>query len=41
MAANGDLEAHSDTYAGFISLLKWGSAVTFVITVIVIFLIAN
>ena len=41
MATDGDLEAHNETYAGFISLLKLGTAVTLVTTVVVVLLIAN
>lgn len=41
MATDGDMEAHAETYAGFTSLLKWGTAVTFAAVAIVILLIAN
>ena len=41
MATDGDMEAHAETYEGFISLLKWGTVVSFAVTVIVVFLIAN
>ena len=41
MANDGDMKAHAETYAGFTSLLKWGTVVSFAVTVIVVFLIAN
>jgi hypothetical protein len=41
MATNGDLKAHEQTYSGFTALLKWGTVASAIVTVIVIFLIAN
>jgi hypothetical protein len=41
MADNGDMRAHEATYAGMISLLKWGAVACFVIAFGVIFLIAS
>ncbi|HEV2568171.1 MAG TPA: aa3-type cytochrome c oxidase subunit IV [Sphingomonas sp.] len=41
MAQNGDLKAHQQTYSGFTALLKWGTAATAVVAIIVVFLIAG
>jgi hypothetical protein len=45
MAANGeapqDMTAHVATYSGFITLLKWGTAASALVGVVVIFLIAS
>lgn len=42
MAGKGsDLQAHERTYAGFIALFKWGAVASFVLTFIVILLIAS
>ncbi len=41
MAINGDLQAHEKTYSGFTSLLKWGTVISFVTGILVVFLIAN
>lgn len=41
MATDGDMQAHTKTYEGFTSLLKWGTVATFAVTAIVILLIAN
>lgn len=45
MAANGDAQndmpAHTETYAGFLSLLKIGALASFIIGFIVILLIAR
>ena len=41
MAQNGDMKAHERTYEGVISLLKWGTALAAVITLIVVLLIAR
>ncbi len=41
MAENGDIKAHSDTYQGFLTLLKWGTAATLIAAAIVVFVIAN
>ena len=44
MAENGatiDLKAHEQTYAGFIRMMKVGAALTAVVAIIVILLIAH
>ena len=41
MATNGEIEQHEQTYSGFTALLKWGTIASFVIAVIVVFLIAG
>jgi len=41
MADNGDIQEHSQTYTGFVGLLKWSTIATFVIAAIVVLLIAN
>ena len=45
MAAEGeattDLKAHSRGYSLFIALMKWGAIISFIVTMIVIFLIAE
>lgn len=41
MADNGDLKAHEQTYSGVMALLKWGTIVSFLFALIVIFLIAG
>ena len=44
MAADGgtgDMNAHEHTYSGFIGLFKWGAVAVFVITAIVVVLIAS
>lgn len=40
MASGSDYKAHQATYGGFLSLLKWGTIVTVLITALVILLIA-
>ncbi|MBA3942193.1 MAG: aa3-type cytochrome c oxidase subunit IV [Sphingopyxis sp.] len=39
--AEQEIKAANDTYAGFINLLKIGSAITAVVTVLVVLLIAS
>jgi hypothetical protein len=41
MATNGDLKAHEKTYSGFTVFLKWGTVASFIVALIVVFLIAN
>jgi hypothetical protein len=41
MAVNGDQKAHEQTYAGFTAMLKWGTVLTAIVTLVVIFLIAG
>ena len=42
MAGKGsDFKAHEQTYAGFISLFKWGAIASFVLAIIVVLLIAS
>ena len=41
MASGNDMKAANETYAGFITLLKWGTAATIVVAVFVVGLIAS
>jgi len=41
MASGNDMRAASETYAGFTSLVKWGSILVAVVAVGVILLIAS
>lgn len=45
MADNGappsEMKAHEGTYFGFMSLLKWGTVVAFLLAFVVIWLIAG
>lgn len=45
MAENGapqsDMKAHEGTYGSFMSFLKWGTAVSFLLAFVVIWLIAS
>ena len=40
MASGNDMNAHEQTYGGFMTLLKWGIAAVVVVTVLVIALIS-
>ncbi len=40
MASGNDMKAASATYTGFLTLLKWGSGITVLVTALVIALIA-
>lgn len=40
MASGNDMKAANATYAGFLTLLKWGSVITAIVTAVVIALIA-
>jgi hypothetical protein len=40
MASGNDMKAHASTYTGFLSLVKWGSILTVLVTVLVVALIA-
>jgi Bacterial aa3 type cytochrome c oxidase subunit IV len=40
LAENQDMRAASDTYTGFISLLKYGSVATALVTILVVLIIA-
>jgi len=45
MAATGDPErearVHREVYGGFTALMKWGTILSFVVAMLVIFIIAN
>lgn len=41
MADNGDMQMHDQTYHGFLTLLKVGTAASIILAAIVIFVIAN
>ncbi|MBK6706388.1 MAG: aa3-type cytochrome c oxidase subunit IV [Sphingomonadales bacterium] len=40
MAGNQDIRDASETYSGFLSLLKWGTIVTVAVTALVVLIIA-
>jgi hypothetical protein len=40
MASGNDMKAHASTYTGFIGLVKWGTILTALVTVLVVALIA-
>ena len=40
MASGNDMKAHASTYTGFIGLVKWGTILTVLVTVLVVALIA-
>jgi len=40
MASGNDMKAANATYTGFLTLLKWGSVITVLVTALVIALIA-
>ena len=40
MASGNDMKAANQTYEGFITMLKWGSAATAIVALIVVLLIA-
>ncbi|MCZ8019629.1 aa3-type cytochrome c oxidase subunit IV [Novosphingobium sp.] len=40
MASGNDMKAANSTYEGFIGLVKWGSVVTALVTILVISLIS-
>jgi hypothetical protein len=41
MASNNDMKAHEGTYAGVMSMLKWGTIASVLVTALVIILISN
>lgn len=41
MASGNDINAANETYAGFITLLKWGSIATAIVAASVVALIAS
>ncbi len=41
MASNNDMKAHEGTYTGVMSLLKWGTIASVLLTALVIILISN
>jgi hypothetical protein len=41
MASGNDIKAAETTYGGFLTMLKWGSVVTVLVTVLVIALISG
>jgi hypothetical protein len=40
MATGNDMKAAESTYAGFLTLLKWGAGLSAVVTALVIYLIS-
>lgn len=40
MASGNDMKAHSATYIGFLGLVKWGTVLTAMVAVLVVYLIA-
>jgi hypothetical protein len=41
MAENGDIKAHTQTYEGFMTMVKVGSVVVAIVTAVVVLLIAS
>lgn len=45
MAAGGETErevrTHNETYGGFTALMKWGTILSFIAAMVVVFIIAN
>ena len=41
MASNNDMKDHEGTYAGVMSMLKWGTIASVLVTALVIILISN
>ncbi len=41
MAGNGDMKAHQETYASIMTMLKWGTIVSFLVGMLVVVLIAS
>ena len=41
MAAEGNMESATQTYAGFVSLMKWGTIASAVVGALVVLLIAS
>jgi hypothetical protein len=41
MASNNDMKAHEGTYAGVMSMLKWGTIASALLAALVIILISN
>ena len=45
MAANGDIQddtvSHVKSYSAFAAMMKWGTIISFVVTMIVILIISN
>lgn len=40
MASEGNMDNATQTYAGFVSLMKWGTVASIIVTAIVVLLIA-
>ena len=40
MASGNDMKSANQTYGGFITMLKWGSALTAIVTLVVVLLVA-
>ena len=41
MAGNQDMKSAEQTYSGFLGLMKWGTAASIAVTVLVVILIAG
>lgn len=41
MGSNSDFKAHSETYAGFTAMMKWGTIASFLVGAVVVLLISN
>ena len=41
MSGNGDMKAHTETYGRVINLLKWGTAASALVGILVILIIAR
>jgi hypothetical protein len=40
-ASDNDMRAHRETYDGVMSLLKWGTVLSAIVTAIVVFILAS
>ncbi|HNN56472.1 MAG: aa3-type cytochrome c oxidase subunit IV [Novosphingobium sp.] len=41
MASGNDMKAHQQTYSGFLGLVKWGTILTALVTVFVVYMISR
>ncbi|MFK4794360.1 aa3-type cytochrome c oxidase subunit IV [Sphingobium sp. ZW T5_29] len=41
MASEGNMDSANQTYSGFVSLVKWGTIVTVILTAVVVLLISG
>jgi hypothetical protein len=41
MASGNDMKTHNSTYGGFIGLVKWGIAITAIVTIFTVYMISR